>query len=913
MPKIFDADRSRFESEMKITQKDKEFSIKELSTPDNIIKSQQHPYYFPVKYIEPENENLNALGFNIYSNITRRKTIIESIKSRKLTVTPRIKLVQDSSGYGLLGIVPVFYSNNFNPEKVSGTNVKGLISIVFKVDNLIDKVILESKRTHINLIVYDITTVKELLYYPKGLLLNKQKIIKKKINVGGRVWELNFIIDPIFYKVPNSYFILFVGLTITAIIVLLLLAFIFRAKLLKNSERKYFEESLKDSEERLRMTMEVTQTAIWDWDLIHDKWYASPLYYSMLGYKPEVGFGNRMVWLERIHPDDRESVEQKIRSVQYENATSFMYEARLKHADGSYRWQRVLGSIIENDAKRNVKRMLGTRTDITDQKIAELKLIESEEQYRALFQESSSAMLLLNPSDGRIVDANNSACSFYGYSLDEIKHLNISDINTLSLEEIKGELINATENDRLKLNFNHRLANGSIKSVEVYSGKVLLSGKEMLYAIIHDITERKSLEKEVELSVREMEMINKTITVCNQQHDLKQLFDIILEQLLGVLNLESATLCLMEEDSTLKLASFINVSEKVINELTNKKIKIGDCLCGDCALQCKSLILNNSSEVLEYSNSYTHDNEDIRYHAAFPIVLNNKCLGVVCAYTKTDFKPNKRALDLIELIISQVAVVIENLKLYEKLSLYNQELEIGIKKRTIQLEAINKELEAFSYSVSHDLRAPLRHINGYIDLINRRIPDSFDEKGKHYLKNISESATQMSMLIDDLLHFSRTGRQEMKFSKVNMNLLVNDVVSTLKYDNKERNIEWVISDLPEVHGDYNLLKQVWINLLSNAVKFTRKKEKAIIVINSQQEINEFVFSVSDNGVGFDMKYSSKLFGVFQRLHSTADFEGTGIGLANVNRIILRHGGRIWADAEVDNGATFYFTLVNNKM
>ncbi len=242
----------------------------------------------------------------------------------------------------------------------------------------------------------------------------------------------------------------------------------------------------------------------------------------------------------------------------------------------------------------------------------------------------------------------------------------------------------------------------------------------------------------------------------------------------------------------------------------------------------------------------------------------------------------------------------------------NQELEQRVLDRTSQLEASNKELEAFSYSVSHDLRAPLRHINGYIDLLKRRFPDSLPEKGQQYLDNISESAIQMGQLIDELLQFSRTSRQELKYFKLNMNALTEEAIKMIQYDNVGRKIDWLLKPLPEVWGDSGLLKMVWINLLSNAAKFTRKKEKALIEIECNDSANEFIFSVRDNGAGFDMKYAQKLFGVFQRLHSVAEYEGTGIGLANVQRIISRHGGRIWAEAQVDKGAIFYFTLPKNK-
>ncbi len=240
-----------------------------------------------------------------------------------------------------------------------------------------------------------------------------------------------------------------------------------------------------------------------------------------------------------------------------------------------------------------------------------------------------------------------------------------------------------------------------------------------------------------------------------------------------------------------------------------------------------------------------------------------------------------------------------------------EELIQQLEDRSAQLETLNKELEAFSYSVSHDLRAPLRHINGYVDLLIERFHNSLPEKGKHYLDSIADSVHQMGALIDDLLQFSRTGRQEMLQADLDMNIIIQEVVETIKHDTSGRSIEWVIATLPQVYGDHALMRLVWYNLLDNAVKFTRAKEKATIEIGFREDDRECIFFVRDNGAGFDMQYAQKLFGVFQRLHSSEEFEGTGIGLANVNRIVLKHGGRTWAEAELDKGATFYFTLPNH--
>ena len=225
------------------------------------------------------------------------------------------------------------------------------------------------------------------------------------------------------------------------------------------------------------------------------------------------------------------------------------------------------------------------------------------------------------------------------------------------------------------------------------------------------------------------------------------------------------------------------------------------------------------------------------------------------------------------------------------------------------LLAANKELEAFSYSVSHDLRAPLRHIDGYAALLSKAAGDALNDKARHYLHTISSSAKQMGHLIDDLLVFSRMGRQDMLHTTVSLDQLIKTVLHDLRLDLQGRAISWTMHPLPNVSGDPAMLRQVFINLVSNAIKFTATRPEAKIEIGVAEESSSDVeIFVRDNGVGFDMQYVNKLFGVFQRLHRNDEFEGTGIGLANVRRIIHRHGGRTWAEGAVGQGATFSFSL-----
>ena len=246
----------------------------------------------------------------------------------------------------------------------------------------------------------------------------------------------------------------------------------------------------------------------------------------------------------------------------------------------------------------------------------------------------------------------------------------------------------------------------------------------------------------------------------------------------------------------------------------------------------------------------------------------------------------------------------------EALKKMNESLEVKVKERTAQLEAVNKELEAFCYSVSHDLRAPLRIINGFGKMLMTKEAANMNKVIKENLEIMMKNATQMGMLIDDLLDFCRLGRSSLTVKPIDMNDMVKTVIDEILQGEQTGQHQFHLHELVSSKGDPVLMKQVWTNLLSNAVKYSRKREKPMIEIGVSHINGSTTYFVKDNGAGFDMKFSDKLFAVFQRLHKVTEYEGTGVGLALVHRIIAKHDGKIWADAKVNEGATFYFTLPN---
>lgn len=326
----------------------------------------------------------------------------------------------------------------------------------------------------------------------------------------------------------------------------------------------------------------------------------------------------------------------------------------------------------------------------------------------------------------------------------------------------------------------------------------------------------------------------------------------------------------------------------------------------DCLNQRRPVI-HNDVAALPHLKGTPSGHPPVSRELVLPIIRGNKIeaiLGVGNKQMDYDEVDTQMASGLADLAWE----ITEFKRSQEDLQILNQQLEARVQDRTAQLKRVNDDLEAFAYSVSHDLRAPLRQINDFTQLLQNELPATASNELHHYTQNITSVSDHMGHLIDDLLAFSRMANQEMTTRPVNLRTLINEIIQEFEPETRNRKVEWTIQELPLVNADRSMMRLVLSNLLSNALKFTRPKKKAKIKISSSQKDNSTVIIVQDNGVGFDMNYANQLFTVFQRLHSSKDFEGTGVGLATVKRIINRHGGQIWAESVLNQGATFYFSI-----
>lgn len=565
--------------------------------------------------------------------------------------------------------------------------------------------------------------------------------------------------------------------------------------------------------------------------------------------------------------------------------------------------------------RQHDNRMLKEQLALEQERSAAIEALAESRQKTAFFAdviEKSSQPFLVGYPDGRIGMFNDAFAKLLGYSKEEIEKINQAHhfAPIRSADEVsKLQELNRT-GQPVRYEKEYIRKDGMYAPIELLVHMVRKENgqPDYYYAFITDITERKLAEKAV---LESKERLQLALTAANHG-----MYDLDIETGEAKTNPEYAMILGYDP------ATFVETNDKWIERLHpddregvsktyrayiegklptyqvefRQRTKSGDWKW----ILSLGKILEYSAEGKPLRMLGTHTDITGRKQAEERMLAANEEIRMLLE----EAEQSRQAL---------LSVVEDQKEAQRQIGKLNAELEQRVQERTAGLEAANRELEAFSYSVSHDLRSPLQHITGFGELLNKHAAGSLDEKSRHYLEIIKNSTARMGALIDDLLSFSRMGRADMMRKNVNLDNIVKAVLDDLKTETTERNIEWKINPLPEVTGDPAMLKLVYVNLISNAVKFTKGCEKAIIEIGStSQDKGEIFFYVKDNGAGFDMKYVDKLFGLFQRLHRSEDFDGTGLGLANVRRIIYRHGGKTWAEGAVGKGATIYFSLPGEK-
>jgi PAS domain S-box-containing protein len=632
----------------------------------------------------------------------------------------------------------------------------------------------------------------------------------------------------------------------------------------KEAKRKQVEEALITSEERFRTASESLTDVIYEWDMKEKvDWYGD--IDGIMGY-PSGEFPRTMEgWAAIIHPEDEDSVMTVLES-HLKGAAPYLVDYRVGRKDGEWRWWSARGTALRDDRGEPYK-MIGSITDITERKLSEETLRESEARYRTLVENIPQG-IFMKDQNYKWVSINENFARNLGVRPKDVEGKVDRDLFPMDIaDKYHADDMRIMETGQTEEFEEESILDGKHVWVNTIKAPVRNEKDEIVgvFGIFWDITDRKLAEEALKISKERLLFATEgaNLGIWN--------WNIVTGELIW--SDQCKALFGIPPDETMSYQRFSDALHPDDRERTDKAVK--DTLAD-------------------------HKDFDIEYRSLWP----DESIHWLAAKGRGFYDATGNAVRL-EGIVLDIA---ESKRTEEEIRNLNAELEDRVAIRTSQLEASYKELEAFSYSVSHDLRAPLRHVSGYVELLNKHFQSDLPEKGKHYLNSIADSVRIMGMLIDDLLQFSKTGRMEMRQSDLDMNEIVKEVIESLAKDNPGRKIEWVQGKVASVYGDEAMLRIVWMNLLSNAVKFTRTRKKARIEIGDRKEKNELVFFVRDNGVGFDMQYAQKLFGVFQRLHPAEEFEGTGIGLANVHRIVLRHGGRIWAKAEPDKGAEFNFSI-----
>ncbi|MBN1439515.1 MAG: PAS domain S-box protein [Anaerolineales bacterium] len=503
---------------------------------------------------------------------------------------------------------------------------------------------------------------------------------------------------------------------------------------------------------------------------------------------------------------------------------------------------------------------------------SESALRESEDRYRHLFEAESDAIILVENKSGRILEANNACSALYGYSREELRTMKNTD---LSAEPEKTRKLTQTTplspesviTVPIRL---HRRKDSSVFPVEITSRYFSWHGEPVHLSAIRDISLRRRTEEALRESRRMLEMILDTIPVRVFWKDKDSRY-------LGC------------NKPFARDAGFASPSEL----LGRDDFQMGWVEQADRYRADDRTVIETGREKLGYEEQQTQADGRRIWLRTSKVPLHNldgSIVGVLGTYE--DITDRKQA--------------------EEEIRSLNAELEQRVLQRTAQLEAANKELEAFSFSVSHDLRAPLRAIDGFTRALAEDYGKTLNEDARRLCSVIRRNTRHMHELIDDLLALSRLNQTEMRRIPTDLSSMVQSVFQELTTPESRARIDFRLGPLPKASADPTLLRQVWVNLISNAVKFSARREQARIEVECRSTPEEDVFSVRDNGAGFDMHYADRLFGVFQRLHNSAEFEGTGVGLAIVQRIVHRHGGRVWAEGEEDKGAAFSFTLPKDR-
>ncbi|MCE1189843.1 MAG: PAS domain S-box protein [Ignavibacteria bacterium] len=552
-----------------------------------------------------------------------------------------------------------------------------------------------------------------------------------------------------------------------------------------------------------------------------------------------------------------------------------------------------------------IKEIVAAGRDITEKRFAEVALRSSEEKFSKAFITSPDAISIISLSNKKILEINQGFSRITGYSIGDVLGKDFTSLhiwvdseqeqNFYAILRASGEVIDFESNFRLK--------SGVVIEGLLSAKLIQLQGETCVLSILRDVTRRNMNERAVEQYNKELTILNRIIMSSTAFTNNEELLKYFLLEVLQLAGLEHGLIYFRTIDS-----DFCTITSDNNTRAHANKFFSNCTICDKCPdsehqfSNCPFIGADDDwHETIE-----TTSEPDFKFQERFPIHITNTCLGVLILFS--DSPLSDHTTDVINTLTSQIGIVVERTVLFEKVLKQADELDKKVKERTQQLESANKELEAFSYSVSHDLRAPLRAIDGFGLALYEDYYSNLDDQGRNYIQRIRVNSQKMAQLIDDILQMSRLTRKEIRRERISLSQLIREIAGD--YQEITQTKEMII-DIEENMFDWvdpSLVRSCFQNLIDNAIKFSQYKEKIVIQIGTIVKDNAKYYFVKDEGAGFDMRYYNKLFGVFQRLHSNEQFPGTGVGLATVQRIIHKHGGTIYAEGKIGEGACFYFSF-----
>ncbi len=629
------------------------------------------------------------------------------------------------------------------------------------------------------------------------------------------------------------------------------------------------QENLKKALEELNLLQNSIDECLWAVDVQARKvLQMSAACQKIYGYAPSDFLNNINLWMEAIHPADLKIIEKNNELLA--RGESVINQYRILHKDGSIHFveAKIYPTLNELGKLTHVR---GIIRDITKEKKANKALMESEYLFRQFFENAHEAILVMDVETGRMCDYNQNALDLFKCTGTELLGTTPADISPPFQQDgidsaTKAiNCINATlANGKTTFEWLFKNSEGQKIACEVRLNLITAFEKKLIRASILDITERKIAEQKLK---RQEKFFS---SLLENQYDGIALIDNNGATIYQSRSGETITGYTLQEAKNNTMFALVHPEET--EHLTN----------------FFQTVVNSPGVPFTTQYRFLHKNGNyVWIEGTITNMLHDETInGFIANYRNIDERKNAEA----------------------KIAAFNESLEKKVKERTTELIEVNQELESFSYTVSHDLQAPLRATIGFAKILLSDYKHQLDEEGRRFLQIICDSSTRMSCLIRDLLDFSKLGKEDLTKKPVDMNYILRGVLDEIKFTTAERPFKFIVANAAENNCDPHLIKQVWLNLIGNAVKYSGKKQAPVIEVGSKIEDNEVVYYVKDNGAGFDMRYADKLFHVFKRMHNYDEFEGTGVGLATVHRIVTRHGGRIWAEAKPGEGAAFYFTL-----